>query len=199
MADLITVADLKTAMKLDGTTGDDAYFTALVARVSDVIKRYCGMYNDAGATIDFNSTTVHTRIIDGRGMDFIVLPQKNVKQIDNLWQSIDRVFDATTLIAAADRFLDGPSGILYLDGDIFFEWPQSVKVEYVLNWSGVPDIVKEAAIIQCAYEWNVRKNHGVESKSLPDGSVVFAHATGLVKHARELLMASVANYRGIFG
>jgi hypothetical protein len=198
MADLIDLTDLKLALGLEGTTGSDTYLTALIARVSDTINRYCGMVDDKHAVIAWDNTTALTRILDGFGDYALVLPHKNVKQVNSLHEDVEHVFGATTEIAAADRFLDGPPGIVYKAGVVaFVEYPQAVKVVYVLNWSGVPDVVKQAAIIQCGYDWNVRKNQGVESKSLPDGSVVFSHATGLVKTAKELL-TTVVNPSGVF-
>lgn len=194
--DLITAQEAKDALKLTGT-GDDTYFAASVSRVSDGILRFYGMVNANGSAFKPDDSTVHTRILNGTGERILKLHHDRVKQVNNLWESTDtpRVFDASTLITATDYTLDPERGIIHRVGG-FLDWPQSVKVEYVLNWPAIPDTVKLAAIRWVGYEWNLRQNHGVVSRSLGDGSVVFHDPAGMPKFVKDMLLDAHVNSPG---
>jgi hypothetical protein len=199
MPNLVTVDETKTWLQLENTSGSDGFLTAAVAAVSDAILREVGMVNAASVPIAFDDATVHTVTLDGPGTDRIGLPHRNVKQIDALYEDIDQAFGAGTLIAATEYVLDGPAGIVIRKAFVpFLEWPQSLRVLYVLNWAATPDMVKMLTRRQIGYEWNVRKNQGVQTRTLPDGSVVYVEPVALLPAVIKGLKPFKQS-RGIFG
>lgn len=185
MPDLTTLAALKEQLQMTGT-GNDAFLTNLVARASAFIKtvtRRC-----------LNQTTL-TEYHDGTGDDRIRLRDWPVGTVTSVHESMDQAWDASTLVAASDYIVDARLGrIIRKAGVVFQRYPQSVRVIYQAGYATIPSDIEMACLELCVSKWRRRSNEGVQSKNLPDGSIVLFSASDINADLRRLL-APHMNYR----
>ncbi len=177
---LTTLSALKEALKIT-TSGDDAYLTNLISRVSAVIKTY---------TERVLTQTTLTEIHDGLGFSELVLRDGPIISVTSVHESLDQIFDATTLLDAADYVVDTRLARIWRSGYVpFQDWIQSVKVVYVAGYAAIPADLEHRAIVIASREWNLRLAHGVTAKSLGDGNINYYSATELTADDRRHLDA----------
>lgn len=178
VSSLTTLAALKEALKI-ADAGDDAYLTNLIARVSQIIKTY---------TERALTQTTLTEIHDGLGYSELILRDGPIISVTSVHESLEQVFDATTLIDQADYVVDSYRSRIWRKGYVAFqEWIQSVKVIYVAGYATIPADLEHRAIVIASREWNLRTAHGTTAKSLADGNINYYSATELTADDRRHL------------
>lgn len=185
MANLTTLANLKEQIGMTGT-GNDAFLTNLIARASAFIKTVTHRCIEATSLTEYH---------DGPGDDRIRLRDWPVISVASVHESADQVWDSTTLIPSTDYLLDARLGrIIRKSGVIFARHPLSVRVIYTGGYATVPADIEMACLELCVAKWRRRSNEGVQSKNLPDGSIVMFSASDISADLRRLL-APHMNYR----
>ena len=166
MANLTALAVLKEHLKIEtGQTGDDAFLTSLIDRASQFIKRYTGRV--------LNQTTL-TETYDALGSPVLLLRDFPVVSVTSVHESIDQVFDATTLVPAADYYVNLRKGrITRTSGAPWLSYPDAVQVVYSAGYATIPTDIEMVALELCAAKWRRRRNEGLSGKTLSDGSVMF--------------------------
>jgi len=175
---LTTQANVKEALDIDGTD-DDNYIDNLILRVDAFVKRYLGRQIESGSV-----TETH----DGTGHSELILRDRPIVSVTTLHQSVDHVFDASTLIAAADYVVDDRRGRIFLKNAVTFQaWIQNIQVVYVAGYAAVPADIEDAAIMLIGSKLNRRNVQGVSSKTLGDGSISYFRSEDLTKEIRNKL------------
>lgn len=180
--DLTTLANVRAALKVATTdTGDDAYITALVTRASSFIKRYCRReILDPGADV--------TEIHDGRGRSKIRLRDWPVITLTSVHEDSESLFPGSTLVPSTDYIVDKRLGVIVRPyGVAWLRYDQSVKVIYRPGYTTTPADVEQACIELVVGKWLRRRNEGVASKSLGDGSVAYFSASEITRDIARVL------------
>ena len=165
---LISLTDLKSFLEKTDTVNDQL-LSGIIERVSSVIEKYLNRYLlKATRTVSRNA-----------GRRYYYLPA----------YPIDEVAILTVTYAGVAQTKDTQFFVRAVDGLIEFQ-QNSIPVytnpkEVVINWTGgyaasgesdtecldVDDDLKEAALRQSAYNFRRRRDIGVSSVSMPDGSI----------------------------
>jgi hypothetical protein len=159
--ELTTLANLKEYLRITTST-HDALLASLIVRVSRLLEKEWGYPVKQATYIEQH---------DGSGMPKLAF-RFPIVTVNNLWQSIDHVFDATTLIASSDYVVKKPSGIIYLkNGGVFFWGFQNVKIDYDAGYAAIPGEIEQIAIEAMARAFRRSEAPDVVSMSLKDGSM----------------------------
>jgi hypothetical protein len=165
---LTTLAAVKEQLRIT-TGGDDTFLTNAIARVSDFIRRHTGRA--------LTQTTL-TELHDGKGSPFIVTRDLPIISVTTLHESTDHVFDATTLIAAADYVVDKAAGRIFRKGGLpFTRWPMTVQVVYVAGYTAIPLDIEQIAIDAVSWKYLHRTSSGYISRTYRDASVTRGSAS----------------------
>jgi hypothetical protein len=218
MADLITLAELRTALGTDPTdTRDDARNTAMIGYASGLIRNYTGRdfgapsvtetrtYNyDGSGTVDIDDASAITAVVmtwPGTGAADVTIPTTD-------WRALPDLDDDT----AVYQYISMPGytgGIGYGSPEMGFTWnldvyasergyqmrPPYVKVTGTFGWPVVPGDVKMATI-WTLQEWISRPSgEGLSSEAIEGWSRTWggrsgAAALAIPGRARDIL----ANY-----
>ena len=158
MANLVKIERVKTYLDIANTdTAADVLLQDLIARISAWVERYCDR--------TFAKAT-HTEQYDGDGTDTLVVRQWPIISVASLYDDPDRVFGASTQIAAADFVLYKNTGIIRLDGLVFSAGIQNVNVTYDAGYTDIPDDVQQAVVELVADRFRNKENQGVRSLAI---------------------------------
>jgi len=160
---LISLADLKEALSITGTS-DDALLTNIINRATDIIERYCNGRR-------FASTTYTNEEYDGTGTNYINLKhypitsltayEKNTGSLGNPnWEALES--DYITYL--------GDEGQVYYELGPFERGVKNYRFSYVAGYSTIPNDLQQACITLCSYLKNVTKGTGLRSESLGEYS-----------------------------
>ena len=176
---LTTLAELKDYLNISGS-GDDSILESLIDRVTALFESYTGRklkardyhYDPAEAAYDPENA-----VLDGDGGSSLILPQYPVNSITTLRVMGSEIPEATSY-AATGWINDGnlrSAGILRLRGYTLSAGRAFVEIAYNAGYGAVPDDLAQAAIEQAAWKFREgRKGElGIQSHTLPDGSVTF--------------------------
>lgn len=166
---LTTLAAVREALNLPSSaTGDDAYLTNLISRVSESVKRI---------TRRSLTQTTLTEPHDGRRRSWLKLRDWPVISFTSLNEDPDQAWGASTLIASTDFVVDARRGYVYMKNGVLFQrYPQSIRAVYVAGYAAIPADLEQRVIQTVIEDWRTRKNEGLASKTLGDGSVVYFQA-----------------------
>jgi len=165
-SDLTTLAAVRETLRLPvSETGDDAYLTRLISRISATVKRI---------TRRALTQTTLTEIHDGRGRPSFRLRDWPVISFTSLHEDPDCAYPASTLLDPTEYVVDARIGeVTRLASMDFSRYPQALKAVYVAGYATVPEDLEHRVIQTIVEDWRTRKNEGVASKSLMDGSIVY--------------------------
>ena len=171
--DLTTMAKVKALLELTETDWD-GLIDELIVAVSERCASYCNR--------DFENRT-RVEYHDGGGRYLYLSGMPVVGSISSIYGSDTWEWASGDLIGADDYFLHASGMVGYRYG----AWPygsKALKVTYIGGYStfstgGIlpagynppPDDLEMAARTQVAYDFNRRKDVGLESVSFPDGTI----------------------------
>lgn len=177
-SNLTTLANLKEHLRIPDA-GEDAYLTNLIARVSEWIKR---------ETRRVLTQTTLTEIHDGRGRPAFRLRDWPVISFTTLHEDPECVYGANALVDATEYVVDARLGEVIRKFSVpFLRYAQSLRAVYVAGYATIPLDLEMAAIELCALKWRRRKNEGLSSRSLQDGSVTYFTASDYTKDVQRVL------------
>jgi hypothetical protein len=109
-----------------GIPDSDETPNAKISAIANVVEDFCDSYTNRKLEAQRYLTDPAFSYIDGRGKNYIYLPQYPVSYVSSINMDGDRVFNSGTLFASADYFWYPKSGKVKLSGS---QWPFD-------NWSG---------------------------------------------------------------
>lgn len=178
---LTTLADLKSYLGLSEET-HDTLLTALIARASEAIERYCSR--------EF-AQLARTEYYDGRGVSRLVLRQRPIaaSPAPVVHDDPAREFGDASLIAADDIVLHADDGILELASGVFSDASLNVKVAYTSGYAAAPAPLAQACILLAASLFNRARQgaDGIASEGHAGAYSVTYAAMLITPEIRELL------------
>jgi hypothetical protein len=169
---IATYTDLHNYAGIDtGDIANDSYFTTLIARATEIIEDYLNRKIEQASFTEYYQ--------GGKGVIGIKNPPVSSVAGDApvIYDDPLRVYDSPTLIDSDDY------GIDYDNGLFFFDYPLSLgnqndKITYKGGWgaSAIPKAIIQAVLELTfrMFQEGTKKEIGVPSRSLPDGSVTFS-------------------------
>lgn len=154
------------------STGQDALFANLIARCTREIQTYLNREGVAAS---------YTERKDGTGSPFLAVREWPITAVTSIHESLDQVFDSTTLVAAADYVADLTLPRIRNKWRGWFEWTQSIRVIYVGGWVTIPTDVEQACIELAAMKFEARNSLIVGSTQFGDGSKTIQREPSLTK------------------
>lgn len=154
-APFISSEDLAAYTKID--TLDSLLAQIALDAACETVRGFCDQGLDEATSTD--------AWLDGTGSATIRLPRFPVSALTALAVSVDRADAAPeTLTENTDFVLNTETGVLTrIDGGVFYESPQSVKVSYTHGYSTVPSDARLVALQVAAriYELGMVENESV--------------------------------------
>jgi hypothetical protein len=139
---LITLASLKDYLSITGT-GKDDILNQLLIRVDGLIKKYCNS--------ELEKRTRTDEKYDGDGSDSLLVKNTPIISVTSLYDDVDRVYGASTQIAAADFYTHDDEGEVILYDTTFSRAKQNIKITYDSGYkAGSRELL---SIEQAAVEW----------------------------------------------
>jgi len=159
--DLTTLAQVKAVLELTETDWD-ALITDLIGAVSKRSASYCNRDFESKSRVEYH---------DGGGQ-YLYLKGLPVVALTSVYGSDTWEWGTDNLIPATDYQLLEAGMLAYRYG----AWPygpQALKVTYTGGYAvdTIPADLEMAVRSQVAYDFNRRKDIGLESVSFPDGSI----------------------------
>jgi len=178
---LTTLADLKSYLGLSDVT-HDTLLTALIARASEAIERYCSR--------EF-AQVARTEYYDGRGVPRLVLRQRPVaaSPAPVVYDDPAREFGADSAVRAGDIILHADEGIIELALGVFSDGSLNVKVTYTAGYATIPTPLAQACILLAAalFHRGQQGADGVASESHAGAYSVTYAGMLITPEIRELL------------
>jgi len=173
----LTTSDLKALLGVSATTWD-TQIAALIPVVQSGIEAEIGRaIEDASYSEQYN----------GRGAQMLQLRHRPVITVTAVWDSLDRVFDDSTLVPATSYHVFKPQGRIELSGGIG-NWPEerrgarfgdgvaNVRVDYTAGYATEPGDLKLVLANDVWTVINTGKAGGKSSESIGDHSVTYQTA-----------------------
>jgi hypothetical protein len=165
---LTTKEAVKSYLKVEATvTADDVFFDARIAAFTAWAQKRtaCSLVQTDGITRIYDGTH------DTDGFGVLYLKDRPVRAIVTVHESIDQVFDASTLVPATDLVLDGETGRLIRKyGVPWFRAMQSIQVVFDAGFVAIPADLAEVAIRAVSARWLRRREEGISQRSMGDES-----------------------------
>jgi len=150
MANLITLADYKTAEGIQSTK-DDAKLELLIESVSQLVKTYCG-----NSILDFYTTTKTETLSINWASNIVQLTESPVNTVSSVKERENLSDSYTTLVENTDYYVDLATDSIYRvnSNGTAKNWsngPGAVKVVYKAGYATVPADLKLAVIDLITY------------------------------------------------
>lgn len=139
-AELCSRDEVKAFLGITGATYDAA-ISRLVTAASEAVERHCRRRF---------ALTAYTEYHDGGGKDRIVLLERPVTVMSQVWDDPEREFEEDALLGAEEYVVDSARGILELRSGRFFDGKRNVKVSYTAGYGAIPEDVTQAAVLLAA-------------------------------------------------
>lgn len=194
MAQIITSAEARQFIpKL--TSGEDALLTALIDAVDAAFAFWLGYPEQTTTGSATITPTVYTEFLDGPDAvhaDLLRLGRWPLTAVTTIHDDPERVYGATTLVAATDYELDGRHGLVILTtSSVQGAWSTSYRAIKAVYTAGhaiatMPTDIKLAARLAVSHYFRLRHQAGHSSISQQGGSTSIRPET-LPDSVRELL------------
>ena len=166
---LTTLAAVKEYLGITGTTSD-ALLTNLIVRISRLLEAIWGQRIGL-ASYDEKRNGLNSQDL---------LTRRPIVSITSLYQSLDQVWDSSSLINPADYLWDSETGIIHLKaGGWFLKGFRNVRIVYDAGFDPIPPDIEQIAIRAVAREYRNKDAVGIISMSLKDGSFTKSKAEQL--------------------
>lgn len=160
-APFISSADLSDYLKLPAGVIDEGLATIAVDAACQVVRDYVDQPLDGA--------TVTDKYLDGTGTATLILPAFPVASVSSVVLYADRTDTSPdTLAVNVDYVEDLERGVLHrIDGDVWTEGRQNVKVTFVASYASVPSSIRLVALQVAArvYEVGMTKSASVAGVS----------------------------------
>lgn len=161
---LASLTDLKVFLEKTDTT-HDSLLAIILDSISVAFETYTGREFEKYSRVEYFDDGKKSYCVKAFPVDTTIA---SVMLIDSTAQTVDD-----------DYFIWADKGIFELVTDSIKVDPKNVSITYTGGYSwtagsgkiNVPDDLSFACLTQCAYVFRNRKNIGMNSVSLPDGSV----------------------------
>jgi len=180
VADLTTVANLRSWLNITGTA-DDALLTRLVAAASVYVQTYISRQL---------LTAAYTETLDGNGGDRQILRQYPLTAVSAVTISGQVIPVSTAWNISGFQFDD--IGVTLL-GYTFSRARRNVTITYTAGYTAPPLDVEQAVLDMCSLRYRERDRIGYVSKSLAGETVTF-----MVKDMSDSVRTILNNYRRVF-
>lgn len=157
MAGLVTLQQAKDYLEITDAT-HDALLQEFIDRLSAWVESYCGRTFAQAAYAD--------ELHDGDGTSRLVVKQRPIVSVASLFDDIDRQFGAGTQIDAEDFVVYPERGEIRLDGLVFAQGLQNVKVTYTAGFSQIPLDLQQAVIELIADRFRNKEHQGIRSTGI---------------------------------
>jgi uncharacterized phiE125 gp8 family phage protein len=170
---LISAADLKTFLKITGTS-EDAIVEMMVNRSSQLAARYCARNFIAADYVEY---------YNGNGRAEMITKNYPIVSVASIYVDANREFASITQVDANDILLDKPAGIIRLfptHGSVgsFTRGWANVKISYNAGYGTIPYDVQEAVTLIAMYSY---KRHyqdqriGLQSETIGDRNMTYTN------------------------
>ena len=174
---VISAPEARLYLRQISGTAEDTNISSLVTRADAVIASYLGFpAPTAGGSPTIEDTT-YVLYMDGPGGQELRVPYLPIQSVTSLYDSADRDYPSSDLIAASDYELFGVEGLIRLtdtsSAGYFSTARRAIKLTAVIGWATIPEAIKHAAGLQVAYWFQGRDNVGRISVNQGGGSATF--------------------------
>jgi hypothetical protein len=174
---LATLAEVKEALS-ETTTDNDALYTNLINRATDIIEKYCNSRR-------FLTTSYRNEIYDGTGTCYLNLRHYPITAITSLekrtgdfaspsWDAIDTAFYTYT-----DDTTHGPGQVYYSGG--FALGALNYRVTYDAGYATIPTDLTQACIALVTYLKTMTRSPGLKSETLAEYSYTKEDVGNMIK------------------
>jgi len=177
---IVTLSEMKAELGLSDTT-DDALLTQAMAALDGRFDSFLNRILARGINV--------IEYFDGGGRT-LLLARFPVESVTSINVDADAVWGAATLLGSTDYRLNKLRGRIVFGADGSESWPtgyQNIRVVYTAGFvaggeippagqSAMPEAIRRAYILQCAFEWRNRTHLGQQSVSAQGGSINLAPA-----------------------
>ena len=186
MADLIATSDLKTHLQIATATATwDTVLAALATEASKAIEVYCDR--------EFTDTAARVEYYDGNGYHVLTPKHHPIISVASIYDDPSREWDASTLIAAADYYIDAVNGsrrivlVGYGGQGVFTQSRGNIQLTYRSGYAAnvFPVDLVLAARSLGAFYFNRRKSEGRTSESM--GGLSISHAQDWPADVKDIL------------
>jgi uncharacterized phiE125 gp8 family phage protein len=174
-SDLCTRDEVKSFLGITGTTYDST-ISRLVTAASDAVERFCRRRF---------ARSEYSEFYDGRGADRIVLLQRPVVSVENVWDDPSGEYFDDELLETEEYEVDSERGIIVLRQGRFFDGKRNVKVEYTAGYSSIPEDIAQAAALLAA-AWFREGRELVTGEARPGRGGMPEGALALLRPYREI-------------
>jgi hypothetical protein len=124
---LIDVSAVKEFLGIDVNDHDDKIMPLCQSAQAEADK-YCDRIFEGSTYIEY---------LDGNGIDIIQLRNVPIKSITSIYDDLDRVYGADTLINASDYTFNTNTGVVTAIGFVFGDYPNNIKITYIGGYNGI--------------------------------------------------------------
>ena len=174
---VMTAPEARLYLRTISGTAEDSNIASMLTRADSVIASYLGFpAPTAGGSPTIEDTT-YVLYMDGPGGQELRVPYLPIQSVTSLYDSADRDYPSSDLIAASDYELFGGEGLIRLtdtsSAGYFSTARRAIKLTAVIGWATIPEAIKHAAGLQVAYWFQGRDNVGRISVNQGGGSATF--------------------------
>jgi len=179
---IVSVDNLKIFLEITGTNHD-----ILLGMVIDYVSAQIQRYLNRTLTYASYSETYNS----GRRYYYVkAIPIDTTK-------TITVTYDGTVQTVDDDYYVWGDSGLIEFDDETIHCDPKEIVIDYYGGYASsgsgtseeldVAADIQWAAVLQCSYMYRRRKDVGITSMSLPDGSFAKVGSKGLLQEVIDIL------------
>ena len=199
---LISAAEARVYLPGLSGTGADTQLATLITRADQAMAAWCGFEAATAGGAPTLEDVTFTEFYPGPGGRLLQLRHWPIVSITSIEDDPTEAFDGSTYLVASTDY-DGPLTVQRKNrGQVWLEttathgaWSNTkesgtepVKAVYVAGWATVPEVLKQAAVLQVVHWWHQRAFVGRESVTVQGaGTVQPGPDGGLLPEVKQLL------------